>query len=327
MAKFPISGANAQIAYGWETTFGTSGTVNKAFSQGVKVPTYDIDNDPEFIYAIGSQDIQRQIAKTFKGTWGVEFILSDPWWFRSILGGAPKDTAGTPNVHVWEASTQGLAISQTPMTILYGFNLETDSAQMMVGSIANNATLTCAVGDPIRVRLEGWFKNLTKNTTLPAQISPVEEPMTFAYGSLKFSTSGTLAVISDIQSVELTFNRNNEPIYGLGSRYPSNQLAKQREWSLRISSNYEQDSDFFNAVLGSTIAPVTNPLEVGGAELVISNGLTGASMRSFAITFGPCFVHRASIPSSPEEVVKIDLDVRARSISSVIVCNATAAAL
>ncbi|GAG95361.1 unnamed protein product, partial [marine sediment metagenome] len=145
---YPIAGTSARIAYGWETTFNSAGTVNKAFSQGVRVPTYDIDNDPEYIYAIGSQDIQHTIAKTFKGSWGVEFIYSDPWWLRSILGGPPVSTGATPYVHTWTVANYGISTGQTSLSIQYGFDMETDSDQTLTGCIANNASISCSVGDP-----------------------------------------------------------------------------------------------------------------------------------------------------------------------------------
>ncbi len=321
----PIAGSEARIAYGWETTFNTAGTVNKAFSQGVRVPTYDIDNDPEYIYAIGSQDVQRSIAKTFKGTWGVEFIYSDPWWLRAILGGAPITTGSAPYVHTWTAAASGISNQQTSLSIQYGFDLATDSDQTMTGCIANNASISCNVGDPIKVSLDGWYSGIDKDTALLGQVAPVEQPFTFANGTFEFPTETT---INDVQSVELNWTRNNDPIYAIGSRYPQNNVPKAREWNIRVSSTYEQDSDFWDKLLGASDGTSATPTtEMFGCALTLTNGGVGSAMRAITISFGPTFLAKGSLPSSPEELVKTDFDMRAHTISSVVVRNATAAAL
>ena len=289
------------------------------------MPTYDVDNDPEYIYAIGSQDVQQSIAKTFKGSWGVEFIYSDPWWLRAILGGIPTTTGSAPYVHTWTTANYGISTQQTSLSILYGFDLDTDSEQVLTGSIANNASITCAVGEPIRVRLDGWFSGIDKDTSLAGATAPVEQPLTFAHGTFELP-DGT--AITDVQSVELSWARNNDPVYAIGSRFPQTNVAKAREWNIRVSSTYEQDSDFWDKLLGASSGPDSNPLEqMGGCEFIMTNGGTGSDLRSLSISFGPTFLSRGSIPSSPDELVKTDIDMRARSISSVIVQNATSAAL
>ncbi len=321
----PIAGTEARIAYGWETTFNSAGTVNKAFSQGVRVPTYDIDNDPEYIYAIGSQDVQQIIAKTFKGTWGVEFIYSDPWWLRAILGGPPVTTSSAPYVHTWTVANYGISTTQTSLSIQYGFDLATDSDQTMTGCIANNASISCNVGDPIKVSLDGWYSGVDKDSALLAQVAPIEQPFTFAHGTFEFPKGTT---ITDVQSVELSWTRNNDPVYAIGSRYPQTNVPKAREWNIRVSSTYEQDSDFWDTLLGASDGTSTTPsTAMLGCGLTITNGESGAAMRALTISFGPTFLSKGSLPSSPEELVKTDIDMRAYTISSVIVQNATASAL
>ncbi len=320
----PIAGSEARIAYGWETTFNTAGTVNKQFSQGVRVPTYDIDNDPEHIYAIGSQDVATSIAKTFKGSWGVEFIYSDPWWLRAILGGIPITSGSAPYVHTWDVANFGISTQQTSLSIQYGFDLATDSDQTLTGCICNNATITCNVGDPIKVRLDGWFSGIDKDTVLLSPVAPVESPVTFEAGTFEIP-NGT--AISNVQSVELSWTRNNDPVYAIGSRFPQTNVPKAREWNIRVSSTYEQDSDFWDTLIGASDGTTVTPTGFGSSVLTFTNGGAGAATRSTVFLFGATFPNKGSLPSSPEELVKTDLDFRARSLSSVIVSNATAAAL
>jgi len=323
MAQAPVAGTSSFISFGWESTFNSAVTCDKAFSQGVRLPTYDIDNDPEFIYALGNQDLQAQIAKTFKGTWGVEFIYSDCWWIRGIMGAAPTKAGGGPYTYTWTVANSGISNTQNSMSLNFGVDfITTDSNQVLTGCIANSMTMTFAVSEPIRVRLEGWYAGITKGTVLVSAATVGEQPMVFSQATLQFPSGNT---VLDVQSVELSFNRNNDPIYALGSRFPQANVPKQREWSIRVSSTYELDSDFWDHLLGSTTVPTATVAEVADLILTLTNGLGTTYTRSLVFTFANCFVHRGSLPASPEDVLKTDLDIRARTLTSIVATNNTSA--
>jgi len=323
MAQAPVAGASSFLAYGWETTFNSAVTCNKAFSQGVRLPTYDIDNDPEFVYALGNQDMQAQIAKTFKGTWGVEFIYSDCWFLRGILGSTATKTGAGPYTYTWTVANGGIANTQNSASINFGVDfVTTDSNQVLTGCVMNSMTMTFAVGEPIRTRIEGWYAGITKSSTLISQATVGESPMVFSQASLQFPSATTIV---DVQSVELTFNRNNDPIFALGSRFPQANVPKNREWAARVSCTYELDSNFWDKLLGAAGGPQATVAEVADLILTLTNGLGTTYTRSLVFTFANCFVHRGSLPASPEDVLKTDLDIRARTCTSIIATNNTAA--
>jgi len=321
----PIAGASARISYGWETVaFGTVSTsINKAFSQGVKVSAYDIDNSVEYIYGLGSQDVSSSICKEFKGTFGLEFALTDPWWIKSIVGGSPSKAGSSPYTYTY-SNAAGISNTLTSFSMDLSFDLDTDSHQQLLGCIANTASLTCNVGEIVRVRLDGLFANLSKNTSMAALISPVEEPFCFAQGSLEIPTNTT---ITDVQSVELTFNRNVDMIWGIGSRFAQKNVAKQREWGIRCTATYEADSQFLDTLLGSTTAASSMPTEAATAQITITNGGATTAERSYTFNFANVRIEKSSIPVSVEDVIKQDITMRARSLSSIIVVNNTNAEL
>ena len=326
MADFPIAGANVRVAYGWEAVaFGTVATsIDKAFSQGVKLSDFSIDNSVEYVLGCGSQDAQKSVCKEFKGTWGVEFVLSDPWFLRAILGAAPADAGATPFTHTYDATT-GINNVQTSMSIDLSFDLDTDSHQILLGCIANTMNLTCAVGEIVRVRLGGNFANMTKDTSMLALVAAVEEPFSFAAGSLEVPNATT---IPDVQSVEMEFNRNNDFVWGLGSRHAQKNVSKERAWNIRTNVTYERDAYFWDHVLGGSGAPAAAPAEVATAELTISNGLATSDMRKFVFLFANVRVEKGSItPVEVGSVVKQDITMRARTLTSVVVSNATETAL
>jgi len=324
MANFPIAGASVRVSYGWETTFGTvSGSVNKAFGQGVKLNTFDIDNNVDYIYGLGNQDAQKSVCKEFKGTWGVEFALSDPWWLRSILGGAPADAGAAPYTHTYNSST-GISNAMTSLSTVVGFDLDTDSNQTLLGCIVNSMTLTASVGEYVKVSLEGTFANLDKDTTLDALVNPVEDPFSFGAASFEQPNATTIA---DIQSIDMTWNRNPKQIYGLGSRIQQKSVPTQREWNIKVTATYENDNQFWDAALGSTTAPAAIPAEVATAELTISNGEAGSSTRSYVFLFANVRVEKGTITAVTDDVVKQDITIRARTLTSVVISNATQYAL
>lgn len=320
-ADYPISGAQVALAFGWESTFKTlASPVDKGFGQGQKITTYDIDNDVEYVYSLGSQDLSAQFAKKFNGGWGVEFIYSDPWFLRTILGAAPTTTGAGPYTHTWTVANSGITNTLTPMSIVLAAAINGNSDQNLLGCVANTMTLTAAAGEPIKVKLDGFFSQFAKDTVLTTGATLVDDPMTFAQATLEFP-SGT--AIANVQSCDITFTRNSEGVFGLGARYPNTQLAKAREWSIKVSIAYQNDTDFLDHVLGSTTVPTTIPAELATCVLTITNGGATTSLRSLTLTFANVIVAKTSMPIAVEDMVKMDVELRARSITSVIAINNT----
>jgi len=322
----PIAGGSARLMYGWETTFGSaSGSINKAFSQGVKMTTFDVDNSVDYVYGLGSQDAQKSVVKEFKGSWGVEFTYSDSWFLKAVLGSDSAKTGVGPYTYTWTVANGGISNTLTSMTLDANFDLDTDSHQDLLGCIVNSMTFSGNVGEKIMCRLEGPFANLTKDATMIALISPVEEPFSFAAATFEMPNSST---ITEVQSVELTFNRNPDMVYGLGSRFAQKNVPKQREWNLRVVAMYELDSQFWDNLLGSTTAAMAAPAEIATARLTVTNGLSTTSERSVTFTFGPCRVERGSLTGiEVESTIKQEITIRARTLTSVVVVNNTSAAL
>lgn len=325
MASIPISGAAVVVNYSWESTFGSSSvTTPKSFGQGVKLTAYDMDNSAEFVYALGNQNAQKSVVKEFKGTFGLEFILSDPWWLRLILGGTPTDAGATPYTHTWTVANSGIINTLPSATLDVNYDMTVDASYKVLGAQVGSATISANVGDTIKVKLDGTFINLTLGTTLSAAAAPVEEPFTFAQGSLDFPSATTM---TNVQSFELSINRNLELIWGLGSRFATKNVAKQREYNLKVTQTYEQSTDYVSSFLGSSTAPTATVAEVATCVFTVDNGGATSAMRKYVFTFADCLVEKVSIPASVEDITKQEISIRARNLTSVVVSNNTATAL
>ena len=91
------SGAQVSLLYGWERyfdsvtnawtgTYGTAGTENKVFGHGQKISSLERNNNIETIWGLGSRTAQVELEKQFTGSFSVEFLLSNPYFFRYVLG-------------------------------------------------------------------------------------------------------------------------------------------------------------------------------------------------------------------------------------------------
>ena len=324
MANFPVSGSAVTVNYGWEVTYGTPVVTGlKPFGQGVKISTYDSDNTPEYVFGLGNQEAQKSVVKEFKGTWGVEFLLSDSWFFRAVLGGAPTTASSNPYTHTWTVANSGITNTLTPITIAMGFDLDTDAEHTLAGCIVNSCTLTSSVGEAIKCKLEGHYKTITKDATIFSPVAPVEDPFTFANATLQIPDSTSIA---DVQNFEISINRNTEQVWGLGSRFSQKYVAKQREYKLKMTVTYEDDT-MLTSTWGAAGGPASSVAEIATAELTISNGLSTSATRSYVFMFGNCLFEKISIPSEVGEVVKQEITITARTLTSLVVSNNTAAAL
>jgi len=319
-----VGGYATDVSYGWETTFGTiSSGFDKAFGQGVKLSTFNMDNTNDQVYQVGSQELQRQYAKEFKGSFSVDFLLSDPWFLRAILGAAPTTTGSGPYTHTYN-TTNGINEVQTSFSMNVADDLDTDSDKNLLGCIANSMTLTASVGEPVRVKLDGAFANLSKDTGLTSAVAAVEEPLYFQQATLELPSGTTMP---EVQSFEITVNRNNEFVWGLGSRFAQKNVSKQREYTMSMDMAYEQDSDVLDDFLGSTTAPTAVPTEAATLVLTVTNGESGTDERSYTITFANVMVETVDSSRAPEEVIRLVASMRARSLTSIVVVNNTASPL
>ena len=315
----PISGVNSYIQYDWETTYGTqaAGTF-KAFGQGHKI-SVSRKNNAERIYGLGSRDAQKLVVKQFEGTFSVDFVGASGYWWRSILGAAPVDAGAGPYTH-----TYSRADNVGSFTIENGFNLDTDKAIFLLGCKANTASVTAAVNEVIKIKLDGAYKDEDVSGTIDTTpATDAEEPFVFQHATLEIPDTTT---ITEVQSVDISVTNNQEGVYGLGSRFRSADVSKQFEVSLKLSVAFEQTANLLELFWGGSGGPVASPGEIATAQLTLDNGGVGTASRKWVINLVGLQIDDESLPQDPNEVIKEDLTLFARQISSVVITDNTAVA-
>ena len=319
MAQTIASGALAYLNYGYETTYGTAVTAGRTFGHGLK-GSVNAKNNMEKVYGLGSRNATVSVAKKFEGTNSVDFNLSHGSFFRAVLG-AVADAGSAPYTHTYtEANTI------PSMTMIAGAELGTnDMVYSMTGCKVNSCTLTAAVNEVVKVKMDTMFKSVSVITTgIGSQVAPTEDIFTFAQGTLSFGGS----TVAYVQNFELTINNSLELVWGLGDRTASAGVEKQREYNLKFTLMLSDITNFMTIFLGDASTPYVPQTIVPAVStlvLTFTNGLTGASQRSIVVTLANIYLDEDSFNLDPNEVIKEDVTGHALSCTSIVWSNNTAA--
>ncbi len=316
MAGIPaISYAN----YGFETSggFGTVSTsMTLSFGHGVKISTLTRKNNVEKIYGLGAPNAQKNVPRQFDGALSVEFILSNPWFFKSFLG-AETSTGSSPTTHTFTEQNTVLSFS-----VHNEIKTDTVSAANLLGCKTNTLTITAAVNELAKVRLDALYANEAHSSTTAAHTTETFDVFSFQHGSLEFPDTSTIA---EVQSVEITMTQNPEYIWGLGSRLAKAAQIKQRDYSAKLNVAFEDSSKFLEEIYGASTGPTAtaSPAETATMELTFTNGLTGANTRSIVLLFTGVDIDEESLPQDVTATIMEDVSVHMRDLTSVIAQNST----
>jgi len=330
MAQNVISGAFSYVNYGFETTEGTvAGSFPRPFGHGAKI-TVNRKNNMEKIYGLGARNATANVAKKYEGTASVEFMLGagedtiasgGASWLRAVLGAIPTDSGATPYLHTYAESN-----TLTSMSIASAAEQGTnDYVSALIGCKVQSCNITAAVDEIAKVKLECLYRTESMATSgIGSAVSPTEDPLTFANGTL--SVGGV--TVGYVQSIDITINNNVEMVWGLGSRYSTASTAKNRAYDIKMSvafTNVALLLQHFYGKSGAVAATDLALLNPAGVALVLTfdNGLTNIDQRSIIFTFANFFINEHSLPMDVNEVIKEDVTGHALSCTNIVVKNAT----
>jgi len=240
-----ITGADVYANYGFETTYGTPVTADKAFGRKTVFTNTD-NNTLERVFQLGSQDIQEIIYLQYEATLALDFRLNTPSWLLSIMG-AVADSGAGPFLH-----TYTFANIPKSMTVEVGRDLATDEVETYEGFQPDTATIRGAVDAPIECNLTGPYQTVVNDATLGSQAAVADDTFTFVDGDV---TKGG-ASIARVQNFEFITTRNVELIRGLGSRFATDRILKERFTELSLTMTFEDASDFLDEFYGAAAGPI-----------------------------------------------------------------------
>jgi hypothetical protein len=309
MTQNAVSGYASYINYGFETTYGSAASGTRVFGHGQKI-TVNRKRNIERIFGVGARNATNAQAKKYEG--------SATSFFRAILGSVADSGAG-PYAHTYtEANTI------PSFSIVTGTELGTnDEVAVLLGCKISSGTITTAVGELAKVRLETLYSNETLATSgISSQVAETFDAFTFAQGSIELPSG---SVIGSVQSIEVTFSEGLEQLWGLGSYFATSGVEKTREYNFRMTVAFKDVTTLLTKFFGASGGPSsTMPAEQATLKLTWTNSGAGVAERSIVATFANINIDTETLPKDVNEIIKEDVDAFARSCTSVVWTNNTA---
>jgi hypothetical protein len=293
--------------YGWETAFGSATTtVDKTFGHGLRITSLNRKNNIERVYSAGFRNSQKLVPKKYEGSVSLEFVLSNPWFFRAVMG-TISSTGSAPYTHTFAESD-----TIPSLTIDNDISSDTPSVARITGAKVANCTITSAVGELVRVKLDMMFANETHATTTASVVAETHEVFSFSHGTLELPDGSTLALV---QNVELSITNNPEYVWGQGSRFAQAGPVKNREYGIKATLAYQQVGDLLSKLYGGTTGPATMPAETATMVLTFDNGSTGTAQRNVILSVTGIQLDDHNLPQDPTQLILEDASMFGRSLS------------
>ena len=315
------TGGSASVLYGYEAaaTFGTASTaITNIFGMNQKVTSLSLQTGQMPLNKLGQVEVSKFAYGQQQGTVNIGFVWdsekSDKI-LKSIFG-APSATASNtidtypasstiPFTGVAGASgsvsvspTSPLSITtQIHQVIAQGSNVLL--SRTLKGCVVQSLNLSTSIGETLNATVDMAFAredstNVESSGTFVQQIlaanDQASQPYTFAHGELSMSTGGSgVAVIAEVQDIDLTFATNAELLWGLGSHHASTVFRKILDVNGRFKTSLK-NGDLIQAVINQslfddgtkeTIAETSNV----ALKLVFENLATSAT-KSLTIELG-----------------------------------------
>ena len=179
-------------------------------------------------------------------------------------------------------------------------------------------TITAAVNEALKFTLDATYRYENVGTTYLADLADTEPIFTFAHGSIEMPDGTTIAAV---QSFELNIVNNAEGVYGVGSRFMTGVVAKNREYNFTMTAAFNDYTDlltyFLNGTNTASAPDAGSGTEIATLELTFTNddgdildiNLTGVHL------------NEETLPQNPTEVVKEDVSGWARGCDNIVYTN------
>lgn len=334
-----ITTARSYFKYGFESTHAGTSTRNKVLGLQQAITGLTLDNSRKELGQL--EDIR---VKTFAYgrqlvAFGVDFVLSNPWFFGAIFGAPATSGAGALKTHTYSVSSAMFI----PRTLQFELGLKYNDGSSLVrifpGSVLKSVSLSTSIDNTVScsASFESGNEVLTTNTYGNQIDDSINFPYTFAHATLKYEGS----TVAQIQSADITFNTNATLLYGLGGSISGSGISGASlavdSWRGRLDItgkftgailNSNKFKDVLDQIGKATLSGGTTKTELSGSpaiELAFNNGLSGTSEKSITIQLSGLGLESHALSNlTPVEPIFEDITWRARDCT-VIAKNDTAA--
>lgn len=307
------SASSVYAEYAFEDSFGGGATTSTPiqFGKEVKITGLEFKNNQQPLGDLYSPEIQTFAYGKNEGKCSAEFVLSNPWFFESILDSATSALdSGTLYTHTWSSSgTTSKTINS--MALKFGFDVSTDYLRLPVGAVCPSLSIKMALNETVKITQELIWGEETVNQTFSEPDGTAlagEIPYTFVHAQITSPLTGS--TLATVQTFDLNINSNAELVYGFNSANSEDVYRKILEITGKIGVTLKS-SAFLEDVFGR--AESSNDLTV-----TLSNGASGNALREIVMTFSGCsFSTHNTTGIEPGELVIENIDFQCRTASVV----------
>ena len=317
-----ITGSNAYVQYGYESSYGGGASQTKAFGLEQKITGLRFTNNQIPVKELYSTEINMFAYGKEEGGATIEWVLSNPWFFDFIFAN-PESTGASPYQHKWSSDPDWVGAGAFDNTdvrdyktahVEFGFKGETaNEVRNAKGVIAPSITLRTSVNETVKVTMPLiWSIEDAIGTSLDSTVASddLQFPYTFVHATLELP-NGT--VIAQIQDFEITISPEGEQIWGVGSK---NATATSGKKILNITGTFKKAK-----VDKSALAKVVSREETATLEIILTNGLTSTSEKSITLLGTGVGISEHTSDVAPGEIVFENLTWQIRSLLVTAVNN------
>jgi len=316
-----LSGAGSVCLYAFEDMDGWTKPVTEhtksdetymPFGKGVEV-NVTRSNNAERIWGIGARNAAATVNKQYGGTLTISGVLSNAYWLLGVLGA--NEDGGTQGAYTHTYTEADILPSFTTTT---SFELgTTDFTSDLIGCVINTCTISAAVNEALRFSLDCMYRYENLGTTKIENSVDVEPIFTFAHGSVELPDSTVLAAV---QSFELTITNNAEMVYGIGSRFGTAVVAKNREYNFTMNMAFNDYTNLLTYFMNGTNS-ASAPSEGSNTETTLTLTFTNDDGDILDIALTGVVLNEETLPQNVSEVVKEDVTGWARACTSIVYTN------
>lgn len=211
------TGASAYLKYGYESTFATAPTMDKKFGLNDSLSSWTLTHNRQDLPALNQVTIDKYAYGQQTGSISVDFTLSNPWIFKSILG-EPSVTGSTdPYTHTYPHASNGINKTPISFAVEVGFDGANDIVRTLKGCVASSLSINTSVGGLVGCTLSANYGDEDAPTaslnSAPTKPVSVIFPYTFAHARLTYGGS----VIAEVQDLTINIDQGVNLLYGLNS--------------------------------------------------------------------------------------------------------------
>jgi hypothetical protein len=307
------TGSHAYIHYGKEGTFNGGATETRAFGLEQKVNSLSFKNNQISLSQLNSIEVASFAYGKNEGSGSVDFVLSNPWVFDTLLGAVDKTGSSSDYTYIWDSNSANLTADNTGIKTPNSFDIEvvfdaksslTDVKRNLHGSVFNQLNIKSSVGETVKGTLDFLYgKADTITTSVGTPIGDgIDFPYTFAHASIELLDGTTVA---EVQDFDISFSSNTELLYEQGSASAVGAFRKLFEMTGKFNASFIDKAQ---------LQKVFDRTELATLTVIFTNGLSTTSEKSIKLEFAGIGLSEHSLSISPNEPIFEDLTFQMRNV-------------